>query len=794
MVLMAVLMALVDKSGGTTRMLQMLSNHTSKSRLAQLLVFATGVYFFFDPYASIVMVGNILGPLLEGFPVSAEKFALILDTTSIPVASIFPGSTFIKAGASLLQEQLNATGETLDGMSVLLATIKFQFYPVLVLLMLLMQLSFGRDAGPMLRIENEKWKSFLDDKEPAPTPMELVGNPARLWNWWIPIAIITLCVWLSFGLMDSDSAANDLAYPISTWMTAIGAALLVTQAIFFFQTKQNGTIGCCGYSHSSNQQPFLTETFPSTSTTRSEVMEQEVVALSPTQKHVDEDFDSEESETQQGKKKFIEKPRSLVNLEQGFDCFLGGTKVCAPIFMSLVVSWAMNGVYLNLGIDCIIAGWILNEGISAEALPVVAFFSTFVLSMILGSSWMAVSILISVVTVPAFEISGGYNDAFLSFLGSLVSGAVAGGHIGPFAETTILSGLVSGSGIRGHFLSQAPYASFVAFVGALVGTIPVSFGAYPEFAGYLVGAIILSIFVLFVCRRVKTEQQVSASDAITQSRFQFDQGADSGKCDTSKQESLSFDEPELVLKVHSLQSFKNKLRLVAESDCDPIHELIDDGLLPSTIRQSFSSRLSETTPVHQNKTSSVLQTQKRLVEATIKEGETSGGVFSPSLRKYLRTAETKLDKMIDEEESVEFDNDGSTDGSHTDDSLDNLMLNIASKGWSAVRGLAGKVSETEYTTDGDGTSTIGDSYTATSFSVGNGQSTAYTGVTSYTEDDDADSDEESSGSHSQMHSVTSSRLKSAVELNRSSDVSSSWVDRVISSADDSTVEASKASF
>jgi Na+/H+ antiporter family len=614
------------------------------------------------------------------------------------------------------------------------------------------------------------------------------------------MVVMTLFVWLSFGMMDFGSASDDITYSMATWMTAAGVSVLLVQFIFFFQTKMGGTIGFCGYHRGIGQErpvlTFLTETFPSASTTKSE--EDPDFATRPpasSRKTCDTDFDSVPTTVQESSAK----PSSLLSLQESFDCYIDSGKKSVPLIYALVVSWAAKNVYLSLGMDRITAGWILSDGMTSELLPIVTFFSCFLLSSIIGSSYTTIFTLIPILTAPALEISEGSLDVFAAFLGSLVSGAVAGCHFGPFTETTVLSGFLAESGVRGHFLSKIPFASSVLVVASVVGTIPVSLGAYPDYVGLLIGAVTLSIFLILVCRRSKSasNQSPNASDAITQSRFGFGQRTGGVNELAGK-------------KIHSLQSFKSKLREVAEKDGDPIQELVEDGLLPQNIREldSFASGSTATPVVHnRTRTRSLLQNQKRLVEATIRESDNEGNVFTPSLRNYLRTADTKLDKMMDEEEeSVSLENDGSgsgddddddgeedddgsqTDGSHTDDSLDNLMMNIASKGWSAVRQLTGVAN----TAEDDGNSTDnGDSYmSTTSYSVGNGHSTAYTGVTSFTEDDG-----ETNSLPSQSHSVTSSNLQKNVVLNRTRDVKAPWLNGAISSeADDSTVEASKASF
>lgn len=184
-------------------------------------------------------------------------------------------------------------------------------------------------------------------------------------------------------------------------------------------------------------------------------------------------------------------------------------------------------------------------------------------------------------------------------------------------------------------------------------------------------------------------------------------------------------------KSHSLRSFKKKLHEVNSEGGDPILGLVEDGLLPESFRSELQKPpLGKRLPSINEKRNTGNENKKRLIEATIKKAEQDGNFLSESLRTFLRTAERKLGNIMDDE-SLEISGSGSVT-SNGDDSLDNLMLDIAAKGWrSSMNNILGAETEMsageEYTTDGGSTLLESDdSATATSSSVGNGQSTFYT--------------------------------------------------------------------
>ena len=104
------------------------------------------------------------------------------------------------------------------------------------------------------------------------------------------------------------------------------------------------------------------------------------------------------------------------------------------------------------------------------------------------------------------EAQGDDSDFLILVLASLLSGAIAGEHIGPFLETSILSALISQSEVRRHFLTQLPYASFIVILSIMVGTVPTSYNNYPSYVGHVVGIAVMALFVTLVCRQVERHQ------------------------------------------------------------------------------------------------------------------------------------------------------------------------------------------------------------------------------------------------------------------------------------------------
>jgi len=289
----------------------------------------------------------------------------------------------------------------------------------------------------------------------------------------------------------------------------------------------------------------------------------------------------------------------------------------------------------------------------------------------------------------------------------------------------------------------------------LVGTLPVSYNGYPDYVGYVIGVAVLILFVFIACSQVEIYQSSIPGQIQDQPITQNLHSAMGGNPGNAFEEvsamSSKFElgslveilggddqsqhsNAELLSILHSptqqgmevvdiqsnLQSFRNKLQKISGELCDPIlgRSKLQKPLRGKKLKHSANDN------------------KKLLIDATVKEAEQDGNMFSESLRTFLRTAEQKLGKIMDNNENLEISRSVSAD-STGDDSLDYLMQDIASKGWrKSINNLLGDDAEAGtsggeyYTTDG-GSSSLqesDDSATATSSSSieGNGQSTYFT--------------------------------------------------------------------
>jgi hypothetical protein len=112
------------------------------------------------------------------------------------------------------------------------------------------------------------------------------------------------------------------------------------------------------------------------------------------------------------------------------------------------------------------------------------------------------SILFPLLLVPVYDATGGDELLFYSVVAGVLSGSVAGDHMSPISDTTVLSALATQCKLMAHVNTQAPYALVAIILSVLVGTIPIGRDAWPNIVGFLLGFIILGIFVYFFCKPI----------------------------------------------------------------------------------------------------------------------------------------------------------------------------------------------------------------------------------------------------------------------------------------------------
>merc|ERR1719313_545005 len=192
-------------------------------------------------------------------------------------------------------------------------------------------------------------------------------------------------------------------------------------------------------------------------------------------------------------------PRFLMSVGESIEAFLYGM---GRIFLAIVVltlAWASGAVMVAIGTDRLFAAWIVGGAIPYQLLPMLTFIIAMLMALATGTSWGTMTILFPLILVPTSDASGGNAEIFYATVSAVMGGAVAGDHMSPISDTTVISSLACDVTLMQHVTTQAPYVFWVVFFAIVFGYIPIGYSAYPNFVGMLLGFASCALLVYFFC-------------------------------------------------------------------------------------------------------------------------------------------------------------------------------------------------------------------------------------------------------------------------------------------------------
>ena len=152
LVMLGILVALMNKAGGSAAFGRWASTHIHSRAGAQFSTLLLGVMIFVDDYFNCLTVGSVMRPVTDRQKVSRAKLAYLIDATAAPVCIIAPVSSWAAAVTSSVP-----AGSGINGFTMFLRTIPYNYYAVMTVVMSLFLIFTGAEFGPMkLNEDNAK--------------------------------------------------------------------------------------------------------------------------------------------------------------------------------------------------------------------------------------------------------------------------------------------------------------------------------------------------------------------------------------------------------------------------------------------------------------------------------------------------------------------------------------------------------------------------------------------------------------------------------------------------------------
>lgn len=194
LVLLGILVALMNKAGGSAAFGKWASKHIKTRIGAQIATIALGMLIFIDDYFNCLTVGSVMRPVTDTHKVSRAKLAYLIDATAAPVCIIAPISSWAAAVTSSVPEDAG-----LNGFQVFIKTIPYNFYAILTVIMMFYLVIRRLDYGPMRKHELNAYDGDLftsgTDESREKMVEEQVSKKGKVVDLVLPVLfLIVICI------------------------------------------------------------------------------------------------------------------------------------------------------------------------------------------------------------------------------------------------------------------------------------------------------------------------------------------------------------------------------------------------------------------------------------------------------------------------------------------------------------------------------------------------------------------------------------------------------------------------
>ncbi|MCF0133868.1 MAG: Na+/H+ antiporter NhaC family protein [Blautia sp.] len=188
LVILGVMVALMNKAGGSAAFGRWASDHIQSRAGAQLATVLLGVLIFIDDYFNCLTVGSVMRPVTDKHNISRAKLSYLIDATAAPVCIIAPISSWAAAVSGFVP------GE--DGLAVFIKAIPYNYYALLTIVMMVAMIVMNVEFGPMAEHEKNAINGdlFSMANRLNPNAEEEKGNPkGKVIDLLIPIVCLIIC-------------------------------------------------------------------------------------------------------------------------------------------------------------------------------------------------------------------------------------------------------------------------------------------------------------------------------------------------------------------------------------------------------------------------------------------------------------------------------------------------------------------------------------------------------------------------------------------------------------------------
>lgn len=402
--LLGSLVVVITKAGGSKAYGNWASKKIKNRYQAQLATSALGALIFIDDYFNCLTVGTVMRPVTDKHRISHAKLAYIIDATAAPVCIIAPVSSWAASVISYMSD----TG--LNGMHSFIASIPYNLYALLTIVMIIVLSVKDLDFGPMEKFQEEAIRNNNLNYTTSQTQTSSDDELSKL-------------------EISPKGKVYDLLIPIFALIVFSILSMLYIGGYF-----EGGMTVAEGFGNTSAGPALALSSFGAI-----------IVAF------------------------FLFVPRKVLSFRAFMEGIGEGVKSMTGAIIILTLAWTISGVCRNLlSTGEYVSGLVQASNMPVMLIPAIIFVVAAFLSFSMGTSWGTFGILIPIIAAICQAVAPHLTIISLS---ATLAGSVFGDHCSPISDTTILSSTGATCNHIDHVSTQIPYAMTVAaccFVGYIV--------------------------------------------------------------------------------------------------------------------------------------------------------------------------------------------------------------------------------------------------------------------------------------------------------------------------------------
>ena len=240
LVMLGILVALMNKAGGSAAFGRWASTHIHTRAGAQFATLLLGVMIFVDDYFNCLTVGSVMRPVTDRQKISRAKLAYLIDATAAPICIIAPVSSWAAAVTSSVPD-----GSGINGFTMFLRTIPYNYYAIMTVVMCLFLIFTGTDYGSMKRNEENAKNGDLFTTEDRPYGDDMddgTDTKGHVVDLVAPvIVLIASCIFgmiYSGGFFEGVDFVSAFANCNASMGLVMGSSIALLFTFVFYRTRQ----------------------------------------------------------------------------------------------------------------------------------------------------------------------------------------------------------------------------------------------------------------------------------------------------------------------------------------------------------------------------------------------------------------------------------------------------------------------------------------------------------------------------------------------------------------------------